>query len=107
MAAPRGDLGKIIQKWGLLCGSDGKESAYNARDMGSIPRSRSFPGGEHGSPLLCSCLENPMDRGAWWATVRGVAESWTRLSDLSQHTACVMEELSHLRLSRKAGSEIF
>ena len=45
MAAPRGDLGKIIQKWGLLCGSDGKESAYNARDMGSIPRSRSFPGG--------------------------------------------------------------
>ena len=81
MAAPRGDLGKIIQKWGLLCGSDGKESAYNARDMGSIPRSRSFPGGEHGSPLLCSCLENPMDRGAWRATVQGVSKSRTRLSN--------------------------
>ena len=47
-----------------------------------------------------------MDRGAWQATVQGVAKSQTRLSDLSQHTACIMEELCHLQLSRKAGSEI-
>ena len=48
-----------------------------------------------------------MDRGAWWATVRGVAKSQTRLSDLLQYTACMMEELFHLQLSRKAGSDIF
>ena len=82
-------------------------NAGDVRDEGSIPELGRSPGGGHGNPVQCSCLENPMDRGAWWATVRGVAESWTRLSDLSQHTACVMEELSHLRLSRKAGSEIF
>ena len=41
-------------------------------------------GGEgHGTPLQCSCLENPVDGGAWWATVHGVAKSWTRLSDFT------------------------
>ena len=43
------------------------------------------PGGGHGSPLQYSCLENPMDRGAWWATVLMVAKSQTRLSNLAQH----------------------
>ena len=42
-------------------------------------------GGGHGSPLQCSCVENPMDRGAWRTTVHGVAESWTRLK--TEHTA--------------------
>ena len=37
----------------------------------------------NGNPLLCSCLENPMDGGAWWATVHGAAKSWTRLSDFT------------------------
>ena len=51
------------------------------RDVGSIPGSgRSLREG-HGNPLQYSCLENPMDRGAWWATVHGVAKSLTRLSD--------------------------
>ena len=50
------------------------------RDAGSIPGLRRSPGGGHSNPLQYSCLENPMDRGAWWATVRGVAESLTRLS---------------------------
>ena len=45
-----------------------------------IPGWGGFPGGGHGNPLQCSCLENPMDRGAWWATVHGVTNSWTRLS---------------------------
>ena len=51
--------------------SDGKESACNAGDLGSIPGSLRSSGGGHGNPLQCSCLENPMDRGAWWATVHG------------------------------------
>ena len=53
------------------------------RDMGSIPESGRSLGGEHGNPLQYSCLENPMDRGAWWAPARGVAKSQTRLKRLS------------------------
>ena len=49
------------------------------RDTGSIPGLGSSPGGGYGNPLQYSCLENPMERGAWWATVHGVAKSWTRL----------------------------
>ena len=60
---------------------DGKESACNAGDLGLIPGSGRSPGEGNGYPLQCSCLENPMDRGAWWATVHGVAKSQTRLSD--------------------------
>ena len=52
--------------------SDAKASAYNARDLGSIPGSRRSPGEGNSSPLLYSYSENPMDRGAWWATVHGV-----------------------------------
>ena len=55
----------------------------NAEDEGSIPGSGRFPGGGHGNPLQYSCLENPMDGGAWKAAVHGVAESWTRLSDFT------------------------
>ena len=50
-------------------------SAGDINDVGSIPRSGRFPIGENGNPFQCFCLENPMDRGAWWATVHGVAES--------------------------------
>ena len=50
-------------------GSDGKESACNAGDPGSIPGPGGYPGGGNGNPLQDSCLGNPMDRGAWWATV--------------------------------------
>ena len=50
-------------------------NAGDTRDWGLIP-GRS-PGGRHGNPLQCSCLENHMDRGAWWATVHEVARSWT------------------------------
>ena len=55
-------------------------NAGNVRDESSIPGSRRSPGEGHGNPLQCSCLENPMDKGAWWATVHGVAKSQTRLS---------------------------
>ena len=53
--------------------------ARDLRDIGLIPGSGRAPGGGHGNPLQYSCLENPMDRGAWWATVHGVANSQTRL----------------------------
>ena len=52
----------------------------DAGDAGSIPGSERFPGGGNGNPLQYSCLENRMDRGAWQATVHGVAKSRTRLS---------------------------
>ena len=55
-----------------------KASARNAGDLGSIPGSGRSPGEGNGNPLQYSCLENPMDGEAWWATVRGVTKSWTR-----------------------------
>ena len=55
-------------------GSEGKESAFNAGDSGSIPGWERSPGEENGSALQPSCLENSMDRGALWATVHGVAK---------------------------------
>ena len=53
--------------------------AEDIKDTGSVPGSGRSPGGGHGNTLQYSCLENPMDRGAWLATVRGVARSQTRL----------------------------
>ena len=64
-------------------GSDGKVSAYNVGDPGSIPGSGRYPGEGNDNPLQYSCLENPMDVGAWLATVHGVAKSRTRLSDFT------------------------
>ena len=55
-------------------------NAGDAGDTRSIPGSGRFPGGENGNPLLYSCLENPVDRGAWWATVQGGEES-----DMAKH----------------------
>jgi len=66
---------------GFPGGLDSKESAYNAVDPGLILGSGRFPGEGNGNPLQYSCLENSMDREAWWATVHGVTKSWTRLSD--------------------------
>ena len=57
------------------------------REVGSIPESGRSPGGGHGNPLQYSCLENPMDRGAWQDTVHEVAESQTRLKRLSKQDA--------------------
>ena len=51
----------------------------------SVPELKRFPGEGHDNPLQYSCLENPMDRGAWWAVVCGVTKSWTRLKQLSTH----------------------
>ena len=66
---------------GFPGGSAGRESACNAGDPGSILVPERSPGEGNGNPLQCSCLENRMDRGAWWAAVCGVAKSQTRLRD--------------------------
>ena len=58
-------------------------NAGDVRDVGSVPGSGRSPGKGNGNPLQYSCLENPMDRGAWRATVHGVAKSQTQLSDLA------------------------
>ena len=64
---------------GFPGGSDGKESAYYVGDLDVIPGSGRSPGGGHGKPLQYSCLENPMDRGAWRATDHGVVKSQAKL----------------------------
>ena len=68
---------------GFPGGSEDKASACNAGDRGSIPGLGRSPGEGNGNPLQYSCLENPIDRGAWRATVHWVAESRTRLSDFT------------------------
>ena len=68
---------------GFPGGSEAKASACNVGDVGSIPGLGRSPGEGNGNPLQYSCLENPMDRGAWRATVHRVAKSWTRLNDFT------------------------
>ena len=70
----------LLQFLGLPRWLSSKESTCSAGDTVLVPGSGRSPGGGNGNPLQCSCLENAMDRGAWWATVDGVAQSQTRLS---------------------------
>ena len=75
-----------IKRWGFPGGSVVKILPANAGDMGSIRGSGRTPGEGNGSPLQYSCLENPMDRGAWWGTVHGVAkESNTTVTEHRAH----------------------
>ena len=71
---------------GFLGGSGGKESPCNTGDAGLIPAWGRFPGKEHGYPLQRSCLEDPMDRGAWRAAVHGATESQRQWRDFHTHT---------------------
>ena len=72
-----------LPRWPALVGKDQPANVGDGRDAGSIPGSGRSPGEGHGTPLQYSCLENPMDRGAWWAAVHGVTQSRTRLKRLS------------------------
>ena len=70
----------------------------DVRDPASVPGSGRSPGGRHGDPLQYSCLENPVDRGAWRAAAHRVTKSWTRLSSTRQHWG-VTEDLRHFLLT--------
>ena len=73
---------------GFLGGSEGKASACNVGDLGSILGLGRSPGEGNGNPLQYPCRENPMGGEAWWATVHGVTKSWTRLSDFTFAFTC-------------------
>ena len=73
-------------------------NAGDINDTGLIPGSGRYPGGEYGYPLQYSCLENPMDRGAWQATVHGVTKSQTRLKRLSTHAWGSRAEIITVRI---------
>ena len=91
LLAVQGTLKSLLQDhnlkasifWHSALGSEVKASASNPGDLGSIPGLGRSPGEGNGNPLQYSCLENPMDGEAWWATVHGVAKSRTRLSDFT------------------------
>ena len=78
--------------WGFPSGSNGKHSAFSAGDVGSTPGSGRSPGKGNGNPLQYSCLENPMDRGAWWATVHDL-QSQTQLNEWLLLVFCFSNEL--------------
>ena len=71
-------------KWASLVAQRLRRLPCNAGDLGSIPGSGRSPGERNGNPLQYSCLENPIDRGAWWATVHRVTKSRTKLSDFTR-----------------------
>ena len=98
---------------GFLGGVSGKEPTCpwrRHRDVGFIPGSGRSPGGGHANPLQYSCLENPMDRGAWQARVHRAAKSWTQLKQLSTciltywHVG-ILHKLLHLRIPRWLGGK--
>jgi len=78
---PQERPGEVITTSPTLQGLPGwlssRDSTCNAEDADSIPAWGRFSGGGHGKPFQYSCLENPMDKGAWWAPVHGVTKSWT------------------------------
>ena len=77
----------IWTSWVVLVVKNLPANAGDIRDAGSIPGSGRSPGEGNGNPLQYSCLENPRDRGAWWATVHGVTKSWPTLTT-HIHTSC-------------------
>ena len=76
-------------------------NAGDARHVGSILGPERSPGRGHGNPLQYSCLENPMDRGAWWDIVHRVSKSWTRLSDLAQCAYIYIYIHTHIYITEK------
>ena len=72
-------------------------NAGDIRNVGSIVGSGTFAGGQHGNLLQYSCLENPMDRRAWWATIHGVTKRWTQLNRLSMHLIKLLYILPQLK----------
>ena len=107
----KGKLRKLFAHGSLPGGASGKEPACQCRrrKMGSIPGSGRCPGGGHGNPLQYSCLENPMDRGAWWATVYRVAKSqtWLKRSSITTYTQLVRSRASLNTIPGLSGTRAF
>ena len=76
-------INQVLSSQVLLVVKNPPTNAEDIRDVGLIPESGGSPGGGDGNPLQYSCLENPMDRGAWWATTCKFAKGWTPLKRLS------------------------
>ena len=90
-------------RWGFLAGSavkkKKKKSVCSTGDAGLIRESGRSPGGRNGNPLQYSCLENPMDRGAWWATVHRVSQGKTWLSMHASHLVCSDDQINTIPIS--------
>ena len=89
--------------WASQMGLEVKNSSANAEDIKDadlIPRCGRSPGGGHGNSLQSSCLENPMDRGDWWATVHGVTKSWTVVGMYAQAHSYLTLPLKKLRQNK-------
>ena len=87
-------LGMVYSDPGCPGGSVIKKSPANAGDLDSIPRPAKSLGGGHGNPLQCSCLENPMDRAAWWATVHGVTKESDTTEQLNNNNILICHRIS-------------
>ena len=92
---------KLCHSQGFPGGPDGKESACDAGDPGSIPGLGMSPGEGNGNPLQYSCLQNSMDRGTWQATIHGVKKSGTRLSNEHFHFDVTVTVVDTKELKRK------
>ena len=90
---------------GFSGGSEDKASACNVGDPGLIPGLGRSPGEGNGNPFWCSCLENPMDRGYWRATVYGVSKSWTRLCNSCFHFFMIFWQ-SHMQQNSYSGMKV-
>ena len=77
------ELSCLVGRWVVLMVKNPSASAGDIRDVGLITGSGRFPEGGHGNPPQYSCLENPMDRGAWWATVHGVANKAHEVTEVT------------------------
>ena len=84
---------------GFPDGSEVKASVCSVGDLGLFSGLGRSPGEGNGNPLQYSCLENPMDRGAWWATVHGVAKSQTRLSNFTRSLGRIYEGMGEVLTS--------
>ena len=94
---------------GFVCfpgGSDGKESAYNAGDLGSIPGLGRAPEEGNGNPPQYSCLENSMDRGTWQATLHGVAKCQVQLSTEHKHSFYIVLAFYHRKHQKQFHRDI-
>ena len=93
--------------WGFPMGSDSKESACRVGGPGSILGLGRSPGEGNGNPFQYSCLENPMDRGDWQATVPGVTESWPQLTEQHTHTSLIYNNLAMINQPHCAHDDFF